>query len=115
MPHPTGFCVQDAPSSSVNASRLQSAESCETNVRPVAWSVKRIGSRVVTEVSVEPTLVHVAVPALLLKPDTRRVSRPAWNMTLPDDQLAPIDGSPESRPSAAGAAKLAKVGAVGAA
>src|SRR4051812_48088312 len=110
MPQPTGFCVHDAPSSSLKAMRLQSAESCETKVRPLAWSVHRIGSSVVTDVSVEPTLVHVALPFALLNPETRSVSSPAWNMTLPVFQSAPIDGSPESRPSGAGAVKLANVG-----
>src|SRR5207253_2220988 len=92
------------------ASRLQSAESSETNVRFVLWSVNRIGSRVTSDVSSGPTLVQVAAPVASLKPETRSVSTPACIITLPLAQFAPIDGSPASRPSGAGAAKFVNAG-----
>jgi hypothetical protein len=44
-------------------------------VRPVSWSVKRIGSRPVTDVNCAETSVHAgAVP----EKSTRSVCRPAW-------------------------------------
>src|SRR6266508_2918393 len=73
IPQPTGFWNQLAPSLSVKAIRLQSADSCETNVRPVVWSVKRIGSSDAVDVIVEPTLAHVAAPVASLKPETREL------------------------------------------
>ncbi len=88
----------------------QSAASCETNVRFVSGSVNRIGSRLACDVIAAPTLSHVARPVAGSKPLTRRVSKPAWNMTFPVARSTPMDGSPESCPTPDGAAKFANVG-----
>jgi len=57
------------------ANSEQSAESWETKVRLVAWSVKRIGSKDAVDVIVEPTLDHEGFP--VSSPDTLSVSSPA--------------------------------------
>src|SRR6266511_1811484 len=82
IPQPTGFWNQLAPSLSVKAIRLQSADSCETNVRPVVWSVKRIGSSDAVDVIVEPTLAHVA--------RTRRVVEARDSGTPPEVGMRPL-------------------------
>src|SRR3954453_13742196 len=99
-PQPIGFGVQLAPSLSVKAMSEHAPANCDTNVRPVEWSVNRIGSSVVVDVSGCPTFAQVGGD---FEKSTRSVSSPPWYMTWPLFQFAPIDGSPASRPSPAGA------------
>src|SRR5687768_3702368 len=111
MPAPM-LGVQVSPSSSVKAIRLTfDGRSCETMVRLVWRSVKRIGSKVTIEVVRPERSTQFAVPLESLKPLTRSVSRPEMNMTLPLDQFTPRVGSPAPCPSGAGAAKFAYDGA----
>jgi hypothetical protein len=84
--------------------------SCETNVRFVRQSVKRIGSKVVMEVVRPERSAQVAVPFASSKL-TFNVSRPEMNIVLPVAQLLPSVGSPAPCPSGAGAAKFAYAGA----
>src|ERR1044071_9916431 len=99
--------VHVAPSSSVNDIRLDLTKSCETKVRPVALSVKRIGSSEVIEVLAALTSSHVAVAgeAESLK-RTRKVWRPEMNMAAPVFQLTPMVGSPALSPRPEVAAKF---------
>src|SRR5436853_6071206 len=94
---------QLTPSLSLTAEELTNglASSSETNVRPVSWSVKRIGSRLVTLVNGLPVDVHVAdgvVGQESSKP-TRNTVFSERNIELPVSQFAPIDGSPASVPT----------------
>src|SRR3954463_200435 len=99
MPQPIGFCVHVAPSSSVNAIRLQPPISCETNVRFVCGSVQRMGSRLMVEVTVAPTLVQFAVAGVVLSLKLmRNVSRPDCTMALPVFRFTPMEGSPSPVP-----------------
>src|SRR5215467_8965875 len=91
---------QLAPSSFEIAEELTSglASSSLTNVRPVLWSVKRIGSRLVTLVNGLPVDVHAddgVVGHESSKP-TRKTVLSERNIELPVSQFAPIDGSPAS-------------------
>src|SRR5688572_14379801 len=98
--------VQVSPSLSEKAMRLIFVgRSCETKVRLVRQSVKRIGSNEVIDVESPERSLQVAVPLASSK-STRRVSRPEMNIVRPVDQLLPRVGSPASRPSAVGGTKL---------
>jgi hypothetical protein len=77
--------------------------SCDSNVRPVWWSVNRIGSRLVVSPSGQPfaafavTSVQVAVAGLTESSKcTLKVDNPAWKKADPVLKLFPIDGSPAS-------------------
>src|SRR5689334_14683603 len=93
---------QLAPSLSLTADELTSglASSSETNVRPVPWSVKRIGSRLVTLVIGLPVDVHIAegVAGQESSKPTRKTVLSERNMALPVSQFEPIEGSPASVP-----------------
>ncbi len=93
--------VQLAPSLSVYSIALVGPSSWLTNVRPARVSVNRIGSSVRMPVSGPVTSAQVATPAGSKR--TRKVCTPATNITAPVLELTPIDGSPESMPSGAGA------------
>ena len=75
--------------------------SCDTNVRPVLLSVKRIGSKLVAELgALLSTQVDLGVAGQTASSyETRRVwVMPPWYSTLPVFQFTPIDGSPEPTP-----------------
>src|SRR3989442_14332276 len=80
---PPWLGVQAVPSLSVNAARLSWPVNCETKVRLVKRSVKRIASRLTTEVVIKLTSSHLAVAggAQSLKL-TRGVRRPARDTTF---------------------------------
>src|SRR4029079_165170 len=97
--------VQVAPSSSEYDVALALPSSCETNVRLVRLSVKRIGSSEVSEVVGALTSSHVAgagdaVSSHLM----RNVCNDETNIAAPVFQFTPIDGSPAELPIAGGAA-----------
>src|ERR671920_562223 len=97
MPDPM-LGVHVSPSSSVNAIRLVFAGSnCDTNVRLVVESVKRIGSKVVIDVVGADLFTHAAVPLPSLNV-TRSVCTPAMNIALPLFQFRPMVGSPALLP-----------------
>src|SRR5690242_7738669 len=112
MPPPVlGFQV--APSSSVQQVAESAPVSCDSNVRPVPWSVKRIGSRLSVlpwgqpSVAFAETSFQVAVTGEALSSKvTRYVDSEDWYIVAPVFQSVPIDGSPELllSGSAAGAA-----------
>ena len=70
-----------------------------TNFGPRAVTIEKVGMSVV-DVSGWPTLVQFGGDA---EKSTRSVSSPAWYITFPVFQFAPIDGPPASRPIPAGA------------
>src|SRR4051794_4070915 len=100
MPPPVlGFHV--VPSSSVQQVAESWPVSWDSKVRPVAWSVNRIGSRLTVLPSGQPvaapaeTSDHVAVAGDALSSKlTLNVESPAWYIVAPDFQLLPMEGSP---------------------
>src|SRR5215218_4779074 len=102
--------VQFAPSLSVNTIALALPSSWETNVRlvrfgPASLSVKRIGSREVSEVVGALTSSHVAGAGDAVSSHfARNVCNEEINIAAPVFQFTPIVGSPAELPSAGGAA-----------
>src|SRR5256885_4318544 len=93
--------IQTSPSVSVNEERLPRMMSCDTNVRPVLLSVKRMGSKLVAEVgAVLSSHVELGVAGQTRpsKPTRSVCTIPPSYMTLPVFQFTPIDGSPEPTP-----------------
>ena len=82
------------PSLLVKAVRLSCPVNCETNVRPVMWSVNRIGSSVTVDVVAKLTSCQVAVAGEVQssKLILEVLSTPV-NITLSVFQLHPMDGS----------------------
>ena len=100
--------VQVSPSSSLYSNRLFAPESCELNVRPVASSVNRIGSSVLSVVMVPDRSSQAAghaagIGGVASSENVRRsASVYAMNIARPLWRLKPTDGSPASLPSALG-------------
>src|SRR3954447_1182748 len=122
MPPPV-LGLQVRPSSSDQQVAESWPVSCDSKVRPVAWSGKRIGSRLI----VLPWGHPVAAPAdtsdqvaaageTLSSNRTLSVDRPAWYIVVPDFQLVPIEGSPALllSPNDEGAAYVLNPGGVAA-
>src|SRR5712691_6630952 len=96
---PPWLGIQVVPSSSVNAARLSWPVNCETKVRLVKRSVKRIASRLTTEVVIKLTSSHLAVAGEVQSLKlTRSVVRPAWYITFLVFQSTPQEGSPPLTP-----------------
>src|SRR5882672_9963380 len=91
---PPWLGVQFVPSLSVKAVRLSCPVNCETNVRPVMWSVNRMGSSDTVDVVAKLTSSQVAFAGevqsskLILE-----VRNDPVNITLSVFQLHPMDGS----------------------
>src|SRR5438445_13327405 len=87
------------PSLSLNADRLSWPVNCETKVRLVKRSVKRIASRLTVEVVIKLTSFQLAVAAEVQSLKlTCSVVRPAWYMTFLVFQSTPQEGSPPLTP-----------------
>src|SRR3954466_4211850 len=100
MPPPVDGC-QVVPSSSVQQVAELAPVSCDSKVRPVWWSVNRIGSRLTVLPSGQPleafadTSDQVALAGVAVSSKaTLYVDREAWKKERPVVKLVPIDGSP---------------------
>src|SRR5213592_1804847 len=100
MPPPVLGC-QVLPSSSVKQVRESTPDSCDSNVRPVWWSVNRIGSRLVVPPCGHPfaafadTSDQLPFAGLTLSSNpTLYVDRYDWKKVALVVKLLPIDGSP---------------------
>src|SRR3954470_7090058 len=102
MPPPCDGC-QVAPSSSVQQVSESTPDSWDSNVRPVSWSVNRIGSRLVVLPSGQPSVAFADTSAQLAVAGEAESSKvalnvdsPDWNRVAPLLKFVPIDGSPAS-------------------
>ena len=75
--------VHVSPSSSLKDMRLVAPASCEVKVRPVRWSVKRIGSRLVTAFGALLSSQVVLAGEEVSSNVTRNVWVFDWKKTLP--------------------------------